>query len=99
MSFNKDTNTITLDKSSDFLVGSGVFFIHMLRKTSLSNDSSNELICDWKTIENWLKLENGNITSETEAQIGKAWKAYLAIGLAPSFKLQEAFNHYSEQYK
>lgn len=99
MSFNKDTNTITLDKNSDFLVDSGVFFIHILKKTSLSGDSPSELNSDWKVIENWLDLNSSNITPEAEAKIGKAWKAYLAIGLAPSFKLQEAFNHYSEQYK
>ena len=99
MSFDKDTNTITLDENSDFLVDSGVFFIHMLRKTALGEDAPIGQLKDWKIIENWLACEDGNITTVEEEKIGKGWKAYLAIGLAPSFKLQEAFDYYSKQYK
>ncbi|MFT6910512.1 MAG: hypothetical protein ACJAS1_007241 [Oleiphilaceae bacterium] len=99
MSFDKDTNTITLDANSDFLVDSGVFFIHMLRKTALAADAPTKRLDDWKVIENWLDCKGGNITTVEEEKIGKGWKAYLAIGLAPSFKLQEAFDSYSKRYK
>lgn len=99
MSFDKDTNTITLDENSDFLVDSGVLFIHMLRKTALTEGAPTKQLNDWKTIESWLGCEEGNITAIEEKKIGMGWKAYLAIGLAPSFKLQEAFDHYSRQYK
>lgn len=99
MAFDKDTNTIILDANSDFLVDAGVFFIHMLRKTALAGDAPTGQIEDWKVIENWLGCEDGNITSVEEEKIGKGWKAYLAIGLAPSFKLQEAFDFYEKQYK
>ena len=99
MSFDKDTNTITLDENSDFLVDSGVFFINMLRQTSLAENAPDELVKDWQIIENWLGCENREITSTEEEKIGKGWKSYLAIGLAPSFKLQPAFDHYSKQYK
>lgn len=99
MSFDKDTNTITLDDNSDFLVDSGLFFINMLRQTSQAENAPSGLVKDWKIIEKWLECQNSEITSIEEEKIGKAWKAYLAIGLAPSFKLQPAFDHYSKQYK
>jgi len=99
MSFDKDTNTITLDENSDFLVDSGVFFINMLRQTSHAENAPSELVKDWQIIENWLGCNNREITSKEEGKIGKGWKAYLAIGLAPSFKLQPAFDHFSKQYK
>jgi hypothetical protein len=99
MAFDKNTNTITLDASSDFLVDSGVFFIHMLRKAALAGDAPTGQLKDWQVIEKWLGCLGGNITSVQEEKIGKGWKAYLAIGLAPSFKLQEAFDFYEKYYK
>ena len=99
MSFDKDTNTITLDENSDFLVDSGVFFINMLQQTSVAENAPSELVNDWQIIENWLGCKNRKITSTEEEKIGKGWKSYLAIGLAPSFKLQPAFDHFSKQYK
>lgn len=96
---NTNTNTITLDENSDFLVDSGVFFINMLMQTSQAENAPDELNKDWRVIENWLGCENSGITSKEEAKIGIGWKAYLAIGLAPSFKLQPAFDHFSKQYK
>lgn len=94
MAFDKDTNIITLDENSDFLVDSGVFFINMLRQTSQEENAPDKLIKDWRVIENWLGCENNEITSKEEEKIGNGWKAYLAIGLAPSFKLQPAFDHF-----
>lgn len=91
MSFDKDTNTITLDDDSDFLVDSGLFFINMLRQTSQAENAPSGLVKDWKTIEKWLECQNSEITSIEEEKIGKAWKAYLAIGLAPSFKVLRRF--------
>lgn len=99
MSFDKDTSTITLDEHSDFLVDSGVFFIHMLRKMALAENAPTRLLKDWRIVESWLSCKDGNITSIEENKIGKGWKAYLAIGVAPSFKLQEVFDVYSKQYK
>ena len=99
MAFDKDTNTITLGGNSDFLVDSGVFFIHILRKTALGGDASAGQLEDWQVIEKWLDCRGGNITPVEEEKIGKGWKAYLAIGLAPPFKLQEAFDFYEKQYK
>jgi hypothetical protein len=101
MSFDKNTNTntITLDEKSDFLVDTGVFFMHVLRQESQAENASDKLIKDWRVIENWLGCKNSEITFKEEAKIGIGWKAYLAIGLAPSFELQPAFDHYSKQYK
>ena len=96
MAFDKDTNTITLDANSEFLVDSGVFFIHMLRKTALAGNAPTGQLEDWQVIEKWLGCKDGNITSVEEEKIRKGWKAYLAIGLAPSFKLQEAFDFYEK---
>jgi hypothetical protein len=99
MAFDKDTNTITLSENSDFLLDSGVFFIHMLRKTALAGDAPTGQLENWQVIERWLGCKGGNITSVEEDKIGKGWKAYLAIGPAPSFKLQDAFDFYEKQYK
>lgn len=99
MSFDKDTNSIVLGEDSDFLVDSGLFFINFLRQTSKAENAPSGLAKDWGIIENWLECQNSEITSIEEEKIGKAWKAYLAIGLAPSFNLQPAFDHYSKQYK
>lgn len=99
MSFDKDSNTITLDENSDFLVDSGVAFIHLLKETAFGNDVPIGQSKDWEVIENWLGCRGKNISSIEEEKIGKGWKAYLAIGIAPSFNLQEAFDFYSETYK
>ncbi|MFK5948975.1 MAG: hypothetical protein QM500_09440 [Methylococcales bacterium] len=99
MALDKKTNTIFVDENSDFLVDSGVFFINMLSQTSQDKKASNELISDWHVINDWLGCKNCVITSKEEEKIGKGWKSYLAIGLAPSFKLQPAFDHFVKQYK
>jgi hypothetical protein len=98
MAFDKKTNTITVGENSDFLVDSGVFFLDMLRKNSLAADAPTAIKDDWSTVKNWLGFDN-NITSSEEEKLSKAWKSYLAIGCAPSFKLQSAFDQYAQQYK
>ncbi len=99
MAFDKDTKKITVGGNYDLRGDYWVFFIHMLRKTALAGDAPAGQLEDWQVIEKWLGCKGGNITPVEEEKIGKGWKAYLAIGLAPSFKLQEAFDFYEKQYK
>ena len=99
MSFDKDTNTITLDDNSDFLVDSGVLFIQMLVKASQIKNAPSRLQNDKLIVESWLNCKAENITSVEQDKIEKGWKAYIAIGLAPSMKLKKTFHHFSKQYK
>lgn len=99
MTYDKKTNTIRVSPGSDFLVDSGVFWIHTLKKLSKGANASQGLQNDWKTIESWLGCEGRELTEADEQKIGKAWRAYLAIGLAPSFALQPAFDFISNKYK
>lgn len=75
MSFDKETNTITLDNNSDFLVDSGLFFINMLRQTSQVENAPSGLVKDWEVIEKWLECKNREITAIEEKRIGKALRA------------------------
>jgi len=99
MAFDSSSNTITIGPDSDFMVDSGVFFITALQKMSQEKNPPPSLLKDWEIIENWLGCSGRRISKIDEDKIAKAWKAYLAIGLAPSFKLQGAFDLYCEKYK
>ncbi len=99
MSYSKENNTINMDGKSDFLVDSGVFFVHMIRELSLSENGKKSTRKDWCTLKNWLGCKENQLTPIEDEKVGVAWKAYLSIGSAPSFKLQNAFTKYSEQYK
>jgi len=98
LAFNSKTNTIIVDDNSDFLVDSGLFFIHQMRKMAMEENPPARVLSDWKVIEEWLGCSGNQLSKEHEATISKAWKAYIAIGLAPSFELQEAFDSFSKQY-
>ncbi len=78
---------------------SGIFFIHDLKKISGESNTPQDIVNDWLIVEEWLGCENREISKEDEEKIGRAWKAYLAIGLAPSFPLQPSFDGVSKQYK
>ena len=99
MAFDKETNTITVGKDSDILVDSGLVFINTIKNLSQDENPAPEIISAWQVIETWLRCEGREITKDDEIKILKAWKSYLAIGLAPSFKLQPTFDTFSNQYK
>jgi len=46
---------------------------------------------DWKIIEEWLGCSGREISKNDEKKFGNAWKAYLARGIAPSYKTNTLF--------
>jgi hypothetical protein len=103
MAFDPNENIITVGEEEDFLADSGKFFITMLKKNSsdpgLKAGAGDRLRRDWTIIETWLGCAGRELNQNDFDKIGKAWKAYIAIGLAPAFKLQESFDQFSEKYK
>jgi len=99
MAYDRKTHTITVGKESDFLVDSGIAFIDELKIDSQHRNATPSLVNDWKIIEEWLGCSGRELNNEDNDKIGKAWRAYLAIGLAPSERLQPVFTHLSNQYR
>ena len=89
---------ITLEVSDGAIdLGSvGVMMVEMARKTALSDGASENAKENWNTIKTWLELERSELGASERDRIGKAWKSYLAIGEAPSHKLQPAFDQFAE---
>ena len=99
MAYDRKTHTITVGKESDFLMDSGIAFIDDLKMDSEHGDAPSSLVDDWKIIEKWLGCAGRQLTKEDNEKIGKAWRAYLAVGVAPSDKLQPVFTSFSNQYQ
>ncbi len=59
---------------------------HVGMQRDLAQDAkATDGICkDWATIRLWLGDCNSELMADHLEKIGKAWRAYLAIGLAPS---------------
>lgn len=98
MAYDRKTHTITVGKESDFLMDSGIAFIDELKMDSQHENAPSSLVNDWKIIEKWLGCFDRELNNEDSDKIGKAWRAYIAIGLAPSEKLQPVFTNFSNQY-
>lgn len=101
MAFDPKNNTISVGEGEDFSADSGQFFVLTLKKISedpgLAPDHG--LKSDWRVIEEWLGCADRNLNEIDLDKIARAWKAYIAIGLAPSEKLQDSFDHQSHLYK
>jgi hypothetical protein len=99
MTYEPKMNTLYVGENSDFLADSGIQFVYMLKEDALGPRSTRALVKDWETITTWLKCPSGEFTDEHHKKISNAWKAYYAIGMAPSFVLQEIFDDSRDQYK
>ncbi|MCU9849325.1 hypothetical protein OEZ60_15080 [Defluviimonas sp. WL0024] len=101
MAFDPKSNTISVGEGEDFFADSGQFFILTLKKLSEdpSLEAGHRLKNDWRVIEEWLGCRDRELNHGDMDRIARAWKAYLAIGLAPSEKLQASFDHQSRVYK
>jgi len=58
-----------------------------------------QLISDWVEIKDWLGLESEEITDIDYQKFQDTWKAYLAMGVAPSDTLQPVFSKLSKSFK
>jgi hypothetical protein len=81
------------------MVDLGVYSASVLHQLSTDAATPVSVVNDWKVIERWLGCTGRDLTSIDDERIGKAWKAYIAIGVAPSFELQPTFDTLSDQYK
>lgn len=82
----------------DLMADAGAFYVRTLR--DLAQDTrANEGICrDWAIIRLWLGDCDDELSADHLAKIGTAWRAYLAIGLAPSHELQTLFDATHERF-
>lgn len=99
MTFDPKTSTISIGPNSDFLADSGEMYITELRQDAAHAEAPTSIKNDWETIRQWLGCVDGELTAANSAKISDAWKAYYAIGLAPSLQLQAVFDEISRQYR
>ena len=67
-------------------------FLSELERDGSGPDAPEAIRRDWQTVANWLEHTTGELSGQNSGKLGKAWNAYLAIGVAPSFKLQSTFD-------
>ena len=99
MVYDNKSNTFTIGQNSDSPQDSGVFFVNMLKTISQQPTASKRQVDDWKTIEHWLDCGGRDLTQQDNEKIGKAWKAYIAMGIAPTVSLQPSFDYFSKEYE
>jgi hypothetical protein len=93
------------DGEIDVFASSGKLFINLLRSSvldSITSPLTPAIRKDrhrWSIIEGWLGCSGRELTAEDNEKISLAWKAYGAIGIAPSVKLQPSFNEYRDHYE
>jgi hypothetical protein len=95
MGYNRDSRTITVGPDSDFLADSGLHFIYTYRDIAHKEDAPASIKRDWQVLEEWLGCLGRELSKEDERIIRSAWLGYYAVGLAPSFELQPAFDHFA----
>ena len=76
----------------------GVFFVETLRRDAQEKGINQRLVGDWHILADWLNSDGSPLTPAQSNRVLYAWRAYVAIGLAPSFKLQEAFDTLGRLY-
>lgn len=90
-------NPLVHDSAS--IADAGTVFISTLREIAATPDTPLTIKADWKIIEEWLHCRNRVFSAVDNQRIRNAWRAYLAIGLAPSVPLQPVFDKLSSDLK
>lgn len=98
MTYNERTRTIELDEGSDFLADSQILAVTMLRDFASAPDAKEGIKRDWTALSEWLGT-SGPLAPEHHERIATAWKAYAAMGVAPSIELQPTFDQLAKQYR
>jgi len=75
----------------------GALFADELREDAERPDAPAAIKRDWFTVADWLGHTSGPLTAEQAKSVEEAWIAYWAMGVAPSGKLQDQFDHYSTE--
>jgi hypothetical protein len=76
----------------NLMANAGVFYVGMLRELAQDAKAPGGTRKDWETLRAWLGNQDNELSAMDTDQISKAWRAYLAIGLAPSHELQPVFD-------
>lgn len=92
-------NPLMFSPDSDFTYDSGIFFVTSLKDIANKPEAPDQLKADWETISEWLGYKEGEFTESQSATMGNAWKSYMALGVAPSIKLQKSFSVSSKTIK
>jgi len=82
----------------DLIADAGGTFVGMLRDLAQDAKATDGIRKDWTTICLWLGDCDSELSADHLERIGKAWRAYLAIGLAPSVELQTVFDSMHERF-
>ena len=98
MAYDADTKTITIGLGSDFMVDSGVHFVHVHRDIALKNDAPVGIRRDWSILQDWLGCAGRPLNETDDENVRLAWMGYYAVGVAPSFNLQPAFDLFATQH-
>ncbi|MEI7578607.1 MAG: hypothetical protein WCJ58_01050 [bacterium] len=69
----------------------GHVFLQINRDIAAVPNVSEQIKKDWKILENWLGIKDGNITTEAHEKFARGFEAYLFEGKAPSIALRDAF--------
>lgn len=85
--------TINFSDEASFIRESGKLFLRELQEDAANPNAPERITRDWETIARWLGHTSGNLSAASVDKLERAWTGYLAIGLAPSAELQNAFSH------
>ena len=92
-------NTTYSDKKPeayDMSYASGRHFVTILCTLARDPGARKALVADWNVLEKWLDCANRPLSDHDLDKIGRAWRVYNAIGVAPSRKLQDSFSCYQQ---
>lgn len=92
MAYDPSTRTITVGKDEDFLLDSAEYFYDMFCKFKDLPTASDQMKDDFTNLQKWLDESSRQSGSDYKPHLRKAWQAYLAVGVAPSFELQPLFD-------
>lgn len=98
MAYHPDSRTITVGENFDFIADTGLHFIHTYREMAQKEDASESIRNDWGLLEEWLGCAGRELTPADDLRIRTAWLGYFAVGLAPSFGLQPAFDLFASTH-
>ncbi|QZC96105.1 hypothetical protein K2E96_08575 [Pseudomonas sp. ERGC3:05] len=90
--------TSSLPLAHDLIANAGGTFVGMLKDLAQDAKATEGIRNDWTTIRLWLGDCDSELSTDHLEKIGKAWRAYLAIGLAPSHELQTLFDATHERF-
>lgn len=75
MSFDSETNTITLKDDGEILADSGSYFLKVLRGVGNGADAPEELAADWAIVAGWLGCEARELNQDDYDKFGLVFRS------------------------